>query len=389
MPPTHLPNENVSKHRACDGCRAVKKACSKEQEGCSRCKFEEIECHYSEQKHMGRPRKRRCHELETKICETAKDFDAALPALEPLTRLDSDLLIDPYLENSGQFLESGQAAAASGFGMYGGVISMAGNDSTLWNFDAGDLSMSTSLGVRLPGPDMPEHPLLPHDMEQDNAKVHTAGPPCSCLATMYLAISSLQELSSEVGAALVVIRAAANTAQTVLRCEQCGRCLALPGEPAIAAFQNTMLLGTLLPTIVDRYKQLLEMVNHETSMANIGGYKMRFDILEENAICGPSGLSGEAESVENALMDPDDWRDAVHRIIRDDVYGHKMMTPGLKGIISEMEQRQRKRHPKMDAFSHSGLFNIFQERRCIGERNAPCLQILDMTKVALESLAVS
>ncbi|PMD26647.1 hypothetical protein NA56DRAFT_697875 [Hyaloscypha hepaticicola] len=33
----------LSKHRAFDGCRASKKVCSKEQEGCSRRRFEEIE----------------------------------------------------------------------------------------------------------------------------------------------------------------------------------------------------------------------------------------------------------------------------------------------------------------------------------------------------------
>ncbi|KAF4999264.1 hypothetical protein FDECE_11558 [Fusarium decemcellulare] len=47
------------KHRACDECRSRKLACSKEPDGCSRCKKEGILCHYSPQKPMGRPRKRR------------------------------------------------------------------------------------------------------------------------------------------------------------------------------------------------------------------------------------------------------------------------------------------------------------------------------------------
>jgi len=88
-------------------------------------------------------------------------------------------------------------------------------------------------------------------------------------------------------------------------------------------------------------------------------------------------------------MDPDDWRAAVHHVLRDDVYGYEMATPSLKGIISEMEQRHGGGHTKMHALGQFGLFNIFRERQCFGERNAPCLQILSITKVAMESLAIA
>ncbi|OAR02096.1 hypothetical protein LLEC1_07181 [Akanthomyces lecanii] len=50
---------DVPKHRACDECRSRKLACSKEADGCARCKREGIPCYYSPQKPMGRPRKRR------------------------------------------------------------------------------------------------------------------------------------------------------------------------------------------------------------------------------------------------------------------------------------------------------------------------------------------
>ncbi|KAK3398040.1 hypothetical protein B0T20DRAFT_239128 [Sordaria brevicollis] len=46
------------KRRACDECRARKLACSKEPDGCARCKREGVHCNYSAQKPMGRPRKR-------------------------------------------------------------------------------------------------------------------------------------------------------------------------------------------------------------------------------------------------------------------------------------------------------------------------------------------
>ena len=44
-------------------------------------------------------------------------------------------------------------------------------------------------------------------------------------------------------------------------------------------------------------------------------------------------------------MEPDDWRIAVHRILRTDIYGYEMMPSGLKGIIAEMERRQQRAIP--------------------------------------------
>ncbi|KAK6841295.1 hypothetical protein PG987_002155 [Apiospora arundinis] len=57
-------NSAPKKHRACDECRSRKLACSKEADGCTRCKREGIACHYSPQKQMGRPRKRPREEQE-------------------------------------------------------------------------------------------------------------------------------------------------------------------------------------------------------------------------------------------------------------------------------------------------------------------------------------
>jgi len=43
----------------------------------------------------------------------------------------------------------------------------------------------------------------------------------------------------------------------------------------------------------------------------------------------------------------------------------------------------------MDSLKNSGSFNGLQQRQCLGERNAPYLQILSVTKIAMESSAES
>ncbi|KAK4218210.1 hypothetical protein QBC37DRAFT_275446 [Rhypophila decipiens] len=70
--PKSTADADQPKRRACDECRARKLACSKEADGCSRCKREGIRCNYSLQKQMGRPRKRPRGETEP---ETEVDND--------------------------------------------------------------------------------------------------------------------------------------------------------------------------------------------------------------------------------------------------------------------------------------------------------------------------
>ncbi|EXJ70549.1 uncharacterized protein A1O5_06619 [Cladophialophora psammophila CBS 110553] len=49
---------SVRRHSACDECRKRKLKCSGEPTGCERCVKQNLTCHYSAQKQMGRPRKR-------------------------------------------------------------------------------------------------------------------------------------------------------------------------------------------------------------------------------------------------------------------------------------------------------------------------------------------
>jgi hypothetical protein len=371
-----------------------KLACSKEQAGCSRCIYEDLECHYSEQKRMGRPRKRRCNN-ETKTKESAMDLNACPSDLEPLPFLNDSFPIDPYLEHFSLLFESGQSTTTQNFGEHEEIDTMHRNNLAPWTFAVGAFNMPINFGAggrSFPQPGIPDDPvpIIPYNIaNQDNTQLQATAPPCSCLATIYLALSSLQEFPSDVEAALGAIRSALNTAQAVLRCEQCCRCEGTPGKSSTEALQNTMLLNTLLPVIINSYKRLLEMVDSEANTAKAAGYQMNCKIVQHSSNFDRSELFGENENVENVFMAPDDWRAGMHRLLRADVYEHDMVNLGLKGILAEMEQRQRNGHLRMDKLSHFGLVNIFQERQCLGEDNAPCLLMLNITKIALESLAIS
>ncbi|KAI1485495.1 hypothetical protein F5X96DRAFT_330371 [Biscogniauxia mediterranea] len=78
-------NGTPPKHRACDECRTRKLACTKEPEGCLRCKREGIPCHYSPQKQMGRPRKRPRDESITTNHDASSNPTPAAPSVSVVT----------------------------------------------------------------------------------------------------------------------------------------------------------------------------------------------------------------------------------------------------------------------------------------------------------------
>ncbi|CAG9970799.1 unnamed protein product [Clonostachys byssicola] len=81
----------VEKHRACDACRNRKLACTKEPDGCSRCRREGITCHYSPQKPMGRPRKRRIVEDQPQQDEEPAVVAVGRSTVEPAEPATSNI----------------------------------------------------------------------------------------------------------------------------------------------------------------------------------------------------------------------------------------------------------------------------------------------------------
>ncbi|KAF4996022.1 hypothetical protein FGRMN_4770 [Fusarium graminum] len=99
--------DGVTKHRACDECRTRKLACSKEPDGCSRCRKEGITCYYSPQKQMGRPRKRR-HVDET------EDTAVSAPASTATGQPEQPLLF-PQPANDGSYEQFHETAPTQDF----------------------------------------------------------------------------------------------------------------------------------------------------------------------------------------------------------------------------------------------------------------------------------
>ncbi|CAN8099081.1 unnamed protein product [Discula destructiva] len=202
---------------------------------------------------------------------------------------------------------------------------------------------------------------------------------CSCLAKLYLALDSLTRLPTSVLPALHTARTAARTAHATLRCTVCcpplQHSLATTATPApgAAPFQNMMLLGALIPSIVDAYHKILALVDVETARAISAQTQLTFslsayggcwgDANGESSGSGNSGACSGADAVyESKVMEPAVWRLSVRGLLKMDVYGASggsrrlpWQVTGLRDLVAEMDEKSRTRHAEIDALLDAGL----------------------------------
>ncbi|KAL2258144.1 hypothetical protein VTK26DRAFT_8670 [Humicola hyalothermophila] len=376
------------KRRACDECRGRKLACSKEVDGCARCKREGIKCVYSPQKRMGRPRKPRpapVAEAEPEVVRKEPSKDEAATFIVPDFNFDStfgmdlDLsfldmgntdvnfleLMDPNFEllpASVQPVLNQDSTSAATVSTSPPQPSQPSTPAAFWplgshlgeiNFDEAPPSSAqpsheviTAEDVaRLFSSDCTETlpSLSPPSCDSPGTQVST--PPqdnspqtCGCLAALYLAMQSLQSLPKEVGSAIQVTRTASKAAHDAILCPVCGNPpLTLTGVPPVNAIQNMMMLGALLPSLSNAYMQILTMIDAEAAAADAEHRKITFSLKSYGGVWGwmasacSTKCQGGVERLEGAQLEPVLWRLTVRALLKIDVYGVNEFTPGNDG----------------------------------------------------------
>lgn len=361
-----------------------KLACSKDSDGCERCKREAIICHYSEQKPMGRPRKRQ-------FIETTNDNPPSNPSLEPLEPGQLPLVVNDYgYPSDAAIAQPFYMDAQSGFEMPEAAIKAtvdvgSGGHGEPFHFgermNYGNINFDSTMDEAI-DPILDQPPALSSgsnpsasDAGSSPSQNQTPLAPCSCLASMYLALASLQQLPTDIVLALKTVRQAAMTASSTVWCPQCGSVMIEKPKPPIEAFQNTMLLGTLIPVIANGYKRLLDMIDVETDAAVTLGQTKTFRFHDYGGLCGiQSSINETMACIEKEMMfntvemPPVQWRTTVRALLRVDIYGHDLPAfkhRGLKALITEIEERQRARHVWLEHHRDPGL--VGEKDPCSGE----------------------
>ncbi|KAI5466417.1 hypothetical protein BGZ63DRAFT_400796 [Mariannaea sp. PMI_226] len=285
--------DGVPKHRACDECRSRKLACSKESDGCSRCRKEGIQCHYSPQKQMGRPRKRRHVDEEAPQSGlsgivhhdlTTEPPNAVVPQ-HPMATSDFHLQPSPAVDQNFIAFQDSNSSSTEFWGLIpDDYLRLPLNTDSLLdhdnatdrtmaipllnpngvdflgsiNFDEPDYSedLSRGLGTSLQRY-IAEQVSLPQGTGSSTPVDSSFGsergtsvvsledfpplpPPlsmrpvpsinCSCLSSLFLALDSLSRLPPEVIPAMRVARNASKAAHDVINCPNCS--LPLLDEPS-------------------------------------------------------------------------------------------------------------------------------------------------------------
>lgn len=366
---------------------------------------------------MGRPRKRQF--IETTREERPGNVNnldihvdvGALPLnLNDLEGFSEPNIAEPYFTN-----------AHSTYGLRPEptsehLASKVDNGRVVWHFGGGDIMHGPHINfgdVDFGPPDGPlpsldsAPPLTTSNASTSDSEHSTpqAQPqplgPCSCLPSMYLSLSSLQTLPTDIVVALKTVRDAAATAARCIWCPQCGSVVLDNPNPPIESFQNTMLLGTILPIIANSYQKLLKMVDDETDEAEASGQTKTFRFQDYGGLCGKQETVEhtmnclDKELLFNAVeMPAHQWRTTVRALLRVDIYGHEQngfKHKGLKDLVSEMEMRQRTRHELLDTHLAAGTmeYGAFGQKLCLSDQSQGCFQILKMAKVAIDALIIA
>lgn len=230
---------------------------------------------------------------------------------------------------------------------------------------------------------------LPTPESESNSPISKS---CSCLASLYLALAAVQELSPDIAVALRTFRGASVTALSVLRCPVCGLVDPTQVGPPMKAFQSMMLLGTLLPVIADGYRQLLDVIERDTAAAQAAGKKQDFTLEAYGGMgmmmCGEAARCCSSDIFRSRDLEPLEWRVAVRALLRADVYGIDAENTGLKGLIVELEERQEERHRHLDAKVKAGVIDGQKDMICPAQKDRLCKSVTAQAKRAIDALVV-
>ncbi|PKS11995.1 hypothetical protein jhhlp_001291 [Lomentospora prolificans] len=413
-PPSPPRPKTVVKRRACDECRSRKLACSKEPDGCSRCRRESLSCVYSAQKPMGRPKKRRQQALFSQAEQQAEPGPAngTVESYNNANRLSTPPQEHNIAAPAGSipdFVSLSELLPSFDLAPSGFPDSTMPFDPFALN-DASPLSMDFVNNTNLDQLNSAEPKLKRENVHKIfqviakyvftqqiscssnmNSDIAQAAPgqnvtmtpfkshpnvTCPCLSSIYLALDSLNNISDDISTAMGTARAAARSAHDVLRCNICSSVLieAPLVIPPMQSYQNMMLLSALLTSLSNSYFHLLEIIDCAAAEARSRNEMLHFSFRRLGGVwddlnSSDSGGCLLALVINDSDLDPEVWRLAMRAVLRYEIYGFTTESSnpsctanglpqpqhfGLAQAVHDLEERSRLRHEKLDKLVAAG-----------------------------------
>ncbi|KAH8693037.1 putative C6 finger domain protein [Talaromyces proteolyticus] len=313
------------RHAACDECRKRKLKCSGEKDGCRRCVKQAITCHYSIQKQMGRPPKKRTRVDDRNVLS---DMDSPYnnSNLErewtsANIEVDTFHLCPPvYLNRPQDQIDTDPTSSLDPFHRLRPISATTAPWPDFSTASAASAMLSMNPGF----PSMTVESILPNGSQSI--------PQCPCLSYLYLCLSNLSSLNafSVTRETITSLHTAARTAQSVIRCEICPLAFA-------TGIQNVMMLGTLLSVIADAWLRVSK------ADAEVLGKEIAPSDFLKSITDDPQGANAT-------------WKQWLRQVVRRSVIGGPLddglcepgvlcnMTPDILSLVREMEDRQHRWH---------------------------------------------
>ncbi|KAE8393939.1 C6 finger domain protein [Aspergillus alliaceus] len=344
---TATPALSLKRHAACDECRKRKLKCSGEATGCSRCLKQSLVCHYSVQKQMGRPPKKRVREDNDSLSLFGLTSDETWLDTDSSQFTSSNLCPEATAASDALRICAPVYSAPFSISQISHRLSTDDNHKHSWQLNQGKFtepvpattgpwpdfsSVSAAASTPFTMPPGLSHmhspPVTPSDSDSSETQ-------CTCLSYMYLCLSHLSSLapfpiSQHTLCSLFI---AAKTARAVIRCQTC------PTKFA-TAMQNVMFTGTLLNVVADAWLRV-----------------SKTDAEELGKQAAPPAYVAVVN--KNSLDSTAAWKDWLRQIVRSGVIGGPADpagsvacsdSPSLLSLVQELEARQRKwhleRHPQ-------------------------------------------
>ncbi|KAI2909447.1 transcriptional regulator family: Fungal Specific TF [Aspergillus niger] len=358
------------RHAACDECRSRKLKCSGEATGCTRCIKQSLTCHYSLQKQMGRPPKKRMREDE----DPSPPF--GLPGNEPWTSESDFASLGPST------IESTETAPSD----YSGQINFFTDANS--NIDAGQFLLNKPIDAApttvSPWPDFsnvsssaanlytlpPDLSLLQQSSAASSPTSEESDRQCPCLSCLYLCLSHLSSLAPFPLSHhnLCSLYIASRTARAVIRCQICPLRFT-------TGMQNVTFTGTLLTVIADTWLRISKV-----------------NAVDFGRQSAPPAYAAAIDASPNPAKGWEDW---LRQTVRYRVIGGPCdpagMPPGaddgpsLLSLIEEMEERQRRWHrshplPVEERHLPIPKTDGSKEEESCHERDALCMRIIQSAR---------
>ncbi|KIX06518.1 uncharacterized protein Z518_04494 [Rhinocladiella mackenziei CBS 650.93] len=390
---------SAKRHAACDECRKRKLKCSGEPTGCERCIKQNLICHFSPQKQMGRPRKRvKIDDFSHKATMTTTTQPhstssqsqpppppAPEPAIDPelsgnaIERTNFENIcnapITQSIKRSSATARAQSAPESSSFNHSGGGSGVTSQGSSNASpSDAprtppdGDVMSSVSYPTDVSlWPDFSDMTMLPMPVQDSHEKddfsstdpsiTHShhhasqpvdldadpstltqlpAVPACPCLPNLYLTLSTLSTLSA--------FPVSSGTIDTLLNAHRTGRsvvyCSVCP-QKFQSGSQNVMLGSVLITVLADHWQRVKKATAKEL--------RSGFDT--------DSSSTADLDSGNISIREDLEWRTFGYNLIRAYVFGDAPIpqVPYTNSLFSSLSNQR--------PYTLCDLFDAFERRQ--------------------------